>query len=100
MIFYMKIKTFLKSIYQNIQKIKYGYIYNLFRDFTMIPPRFYKINLKLARSFSHITGSVVECGVWRGGMIAGIAKLFNDERSYYLFDSFDFLGQAFYILLG
>lgn len=42
-------------------------------------------------------GRVVECGVWKGGMIAGIAQLFDGllvagvglhrARHYHLFDS-------------
>ncbi|MEO8414424.1 MAG: hypothetical protein ABI472_12230 [Ginsengibacter sp.] len=31
----------------------------------------------------------MECTVWRGGMIAGIASLLGKGRDYYLFDSFE-----------
>jgi O-methyltransferase len=36
----------------------------------------------------------VECGVWRGGMIAGIADIMGRERDYFLFDSFKGLPPA------
>lgn len=60
----------------------------------MIPPGIYIKNLILAERFKKIDGAVVECGVWRGGMISGIAKLFRDSRDYYLFDSFEGLPPA------
>ncbi|MCW8091221.1 TylF/MycF/NovP-related O-methyltransferase [Alteromonas sp. ASW11-130] len=55
----------------------------------MIPPTNYVANLKLANSAALIPGAVVECGTWKGGMIAGIAKLLGKNRDYYLFDSFE-----------
>ena len=41
-----------------------------------------------------VEGCIVECGVWRGGMIAGIAELLGPERAYFLFDSFEGLPPA------
>lgn len=55
----------------------------------MIPELLYEDNLELCDKNRHISGDVVECGVWRGGMIAGIADLLKDERNYFLFDSFE-----------
>ena len=69
-------------------------IYNKFREFTMIPEDEYIRNLLLAEQVVGIEGSIVECGVWRGGMIAGIASIFGLKRSYYLFDSFEGLPAA------
>jgi hypothetical protein len=46
-------------------------------------------NLKLCQKYSSIEGCVVECGVWRGGMIAAIADIYKDNKKYYLFDSFE-----------
>ena len=60
----------------------------------MIPAYIYVQNLLLLEKFKKIHGDIVECGVWKGGMIAGIAKLFSDEREYYLYDSFKGLPTA------
>lgn len=79
---------------ENSEYTKYLRIYKEFADFTMIPRDTYIKNLILCESFLNKTGAVVECGVWRGGMIAGIARLFSDDRQYYLFDSFEGLPQA------
>lgn len=65
-------------------------IYNNYKDCTMIPKELYLDNLNLCLDFYPGDGAIVECGVWRGGMIAGIAKaLKNFNNSYYLFDSFE-----------
>ena len=55
----------------------------------MVPESHYIDNLYLVDQCRAIEGAVVECGVWRGGMIAGVAKLLGSEREYYLFDSFE-----------
>jgi len=60
----------------------------------MIPRSLYIANLCLVEQYKGVPGAVVECGVWRGGMIAGIADLFHGEREYHLFDSFEGLPQA------
>jgi len=60
----------------------------------MIDRTTYISNLELASRIFNLPGSIVECGVWRGGMSAGLAKLLGDERSYYLFDSFEGLPPA------
>ena len=54
----------------------------------MIPPDSYRTNVSLCRRFALKTGSIVECGVWRGGMSAGIADALPG-RLHYLFDSFE-----------
>ena len=55
----------------------------------MIPRHSYVENLTLAARVAHIPGCVVECGVWRGGMIAGVASILGPSRRYYLCDSFE-----------
>ncbi len=65
-----------------------------FRPFTMISSHRYVRNLVIARRFAGVPGAVVECGPWKGGMIAGMARLLGDEREYYLFDSFEGLPPA------
>jgi O-methyltransferase len=65
-----------------------------FKRFTMIRNYTYIKNLSLVRLFKKVEGVVVECGTWRGGMIAGIACLLGNEREYYLFDSFEGLPEV------
>lgn len=60
----------------------------------MIPGSTYVGNLCLAAMAAQIQGSIVECGTWRGGMIAGIADVLGPGRRYYLFDSFEGLPPA------
>jgi O-methyltransferase len=69
-------------------------LYRKFRGFTMIHEAAYVNNLELCARFAAIPGSVVECGVWRGGMIAGMAEVLGAERGYFLFDSFEGLPPA------
>lgn len=69
-------------------------LYRKYASFTMIPEREYVLNLQLAEMARPIAGAVVECGVWRGGMIAGISELLGDSREYVLCDSFEGLPQA------
>jgi len=77
-----------------IRHPKYTLIYLQFRDYTMIPHGTYTINLRVASSASSVQGAIVECGTWKGGMIAGMAKLLGSHRDYYLFDSFEGLPPA------
>lgn len=67
---------------------------NKYGNFSMIPHATFLENLRLAKSFSRINGSVVECGVWRGGMTAAMAEILGKNRTYYLFDSFEGLPPA------
>lgn len=60
----------------------------------MIPETGYVGNLHLATRVEQIPGCIVECGTWRGGMIAGIADVLGASRRYYLFDSFEGLPPA------
>ncbi len=60
----------------------------------MITPETYAANLALAEHAKKISGVIVECGVWRGGMSAGLAEILGAEREYYLFDSFEGLPPA------
>lgn len=62
--------------------------------YTMVKYHRYITNLQLAQHARNIPGTIVECGVWRGGMIAGIAKTLGPQRDYWLFDSFEGLPEA------
>lgn len=60
----------------------------------MIPKTRFCGNLHLATKVAGLAGSIVECGTWRGGMIAGIADTLGSSRRYYLCDSFQGLPPA------
>ena len=90
----MLVKSILRSIgfdFVRYDKIKILFIklFNKYASHTMIPEKIYVDNLELINGFlkKNIAGDVVECGVWRGGMIAGIASISGKERKYFLFDS-------------
>lgn len=74
--------------------LKFIRLYEVFKSYTMIPRKVFLGNLELVKQFESIEGCVVECGVWRGGMISAIAKVLGDNRKYYLFDSFEGLPSA------
>ncbi len=65
-----------------------------FKSDTLVRCGDYCANLRLANRFKHLPGAIVECGTWKGGMIAGLACVFGAKRSYYLFDSFEGLPPA------
>ena len=69
-------------------------IYQRFKAFTMIWPDTYRANLAIAEKFRNVPGCIVECGVWRGGMSAGLAVVLGSKRQYFLFDSFEGLPPA------
>lgn len=67
----------------------YTEIYQKCKANTMIGGDDYRRNLQLADTCRNIEGDVVECGVWKGGMSAGMAYLLGPGRKHYLFDSFE-----------
>jgi O-methyltransferase len=67
--------------------------YTKYRDLTMIPPGWYAANLLVAADLAPKNGCIVECGVWRGGMSAGLADTISG-RTHFLFDSFEGLPPA------
>ncbi|MFK7923124.1 MAG: TylF/MycF/NovP-related O-methyltransferase [Bacteroidia bacterium] len=69
-------------------------LHQKYREYTMISQHRYIYNLQLAQSYEKIEGAIVECGTWRGGMIAGIAERLGPKRGYYLYDSFEGLPPA------
>jgi hypothetical protein len=82
------------SIDREISVRRYRRIYEKFREFTMISRETYVNNLSLASKVEVVSGCVVECGVWRGGMSAGLAAILGTNRNYFLFDSFEGLPPA------
>lgn len=74
---------------------KLYHIYEKYESYTMEKEFKYVRNLALVEQYKDLDGCIVECGTWRGGMIAGIAELLKDQnRQYYLFDSFEGLPPA------
>ena len=69
-------------------------IFEKYKSYTMIPELVYIDNLALAEQTTALNGDVVECGVWKGGMIAGIADTLGAKKQYWLFDSFEGLPEA------
>jgi hypothetical protein len=55
----------------------------------MIPRNRFIENLQLTLNYKNQKGAIVECGVWKGGMIAAMAELSGNKNVYYLFDSFE-----------
>lgn len=65
------------------------YLCHKYKDFTMASARHFLPNLLIADAHRHVSGCVIECGVWRGGLSAAIAELMGPGREYFLFDSFE-----------
>jgi O-methyltransferase len=70
-------------------ELGYRRVYRKFQNATMVPRDMYTANLRLAALIRNVHGDIVECGTWRGGMIAGIAEVLGEERVYRLFDSYE-----------
>jgi O-methyltransferase len=72
----------------------YKALFTKYKDFTMISEETFVANLELASRFTGIGGDLVECGVWRGGMIAALTETVGRGRRVHLFDSFEGLPPA------
>src|SRR5262245_24652154 len=80
--------------YQRSSERRLRQIYQRFSKFTMIPEIDYINTLRLGESVKDIDGCVVECGVWKGGMGAGLVVVMENTRQFFLFDSFQGLPLA------
>jgi O-methyltransferase len=78
-----------RPVRQSLRKVRWSLIYEKYKEFTMMPRRDYIANLELVWEYRKIQGCVVECGVWRGGMSAGLADVLGGNRDHYLVDSFE-----------
>jgi O-methyltransferase len=78
------------------RRVRNGFraLYRKYRTHTLVHEAMFVDNLELCARFAAIPGCVVECGVWRGGMIAGMAEVLGADRQYFLFDSFEGLPPA------
>jgi O-methyltransferase len=75
-------------------ELRFRSLHRKYKQYTMIPVRSYAGNLHLAAKVKGVEGIIVECGTWRGGMIAGIADVLGSGRCYYLCDSYQGLPPA------
>lgn len=79
----------------NKKYFQFNRVYAKYRPYTMVTRKDYIDNMALVSKYSHVKGAVIECGVWRGGVMAGMADVLDDpQRDYYLFDSFEGLPPA------
>lgn len=86
-----QIKTTIRLL---VDRHQFNKSYKKFQSFTMVPHDDFITNLSLCKRTKEIDGAVVECGVWRGGMMAAMANLLGPQKKYYLFDSFEGLPDA------
>jgi O-methyltransferase len=86
-----KIGNQIKNIQFWLQARK---IYQFCHENTMVAEDTFVKNLAVADRARAVAGCIVECGVWRGGMSAGLCRWLGAERTYYLFDSFEGLPPA------
>jgi O-methyltransferase len=77
-----------------VNEVRFRSLYRKYKKYTMVSEAAYAGNLHLAAKVKDVEGSIVECGTWRGGMIAGIADVLGSRRCYYLCDSFQGLPPA------
>lgn len=90
----IRVKRRVRKLYDKLKYKRFYDIYTRFSDFTMVVDDAYVANLCLASQVRNVSGAIVECGTWKGGMSAGIAAVLGGSREYYLFDSFEGLPQA------
>lgn len=69
-------------------------LFSKYQNYTMIPLAIFEDNIMLCTKYTLPEGDIVECGVWRGGMIAALSELLGNNRMYHLFDSFEGLPKA------
>jgi O-methyltransferase len=88
------LQKIIRSLYVTKKKYIAGGIYQKLRKYTMMEKGDYIKFLEFVYEYKNQEGDVVECGVWRGGAIAGIAAIMSKKRKYYLYDSFEGLPAA------
>jgi hypothetical protein len=67
-------------------------IYDTIKDYTMCRPERFERFCQSILDTRDLSGVIIECGVWKGGMICGAAKFAinnNIQRTYYAFDSYE-----------
>lgn len=90
-------RVFKNFLYNKLKEIKFrqkcNILFKKYSEYTMVPKDLYMTNLKISYQFKSIPGDIVECGVWKGGMVAGISELIGNKKAF-LFDSFEGLPKA------
>jgi O-methyltransferase len=86
-------------ILRSVRRLEYRREYRLFAKYaarTMVPADKFVDNVLVATGVAPLAGAVVECGVWRGGMMAALAETLREgsRREFVLFDSFQGLPPA------
>ncbi|WP_338547958.1 TylF/MycF/NovP-related O-methyltransferase [Roseovarius phycicola] len=82
------------SFWKALESEEFLKIYDRYSDYTRLSVEAFCANLAVVNTHGVGSGAVVECGVWRGGMSAGMADILGSERRYYLLDSFEGLPSA------
>jgi len=82
------------KIVRQIRKIYLLRLWYKYKNYTMAPFRVFWSNMVVVDRQRHLEGCVIETGVWRGGMSAGMAEVLGSNRHYFLFDSFEGLPPA------
>jgi O-methyltransferase len=86
--------TARRQLAQALRAMKYLRLHRKYRAFTMASASQFWRNMLVVNEHRHVRGCVVECGVWRAGMSAGMAEVLGPDREYLLFDSFEGLPPA------
>jgi len=86
--------TFRSAVRHELRSRRYRGMHRRLSEFTMTTADAYVDNMMLVEHVKDVPGCVVECGVWRGGMTAGMAMVLGSHRDYFLFDSFEGLPPA------
>lgn len=88
------LRTARRIYYERATNARLDRIYRRFQEYTMLPPADYANTMRLAGLVEAVAGCVIECGVWKGGVAAGLASILGADRKYILFDSFEGLPPA------
>lgn len=88
------ILAFKKKMRKPFERMLFKKLFKKYHKFTMIPEIWFLDNLEICYPLRFRKGCLVECGVWRGGMIAALTELMGKDRNCYLFDSFEGLPPA------
>ena len=76
----------------NSQKQYTMALYDSIKNYTMCRPERFQRFTQALLDTQNVEGCIVECGVWKGGMICGAAKFAkenNIHRKFYAFDSYE-----------